>query len=68
MNQTFIPDYSVRAVSDVFYLAVKRNLYMAAKRATLMERSKSILGSELGSVEPIDYEVEKVRRNSIVLG
>lgn len=60
MNQTFIPDYSVRPVSDVFYVAIKRNLYLAAKRATLMERSKNILGSELGSIEPIDYEVEKV--------
>lgn len=59
MNQTFIPDYSVRAVSDVFYVAIKRNLYLAAKRATLMERSKK-LGSNTGSIEPIDYEVEKV--------
>lgn len=60
MNQTFIPDYSVRAISDVFYVAIKRNLYLAAKRATLMERSKK-LGSNTGSIEPIDYEVEKVR-------
>lgn len=51
----FVPDYSVRAVSDVFYLTIKRALYLAAKRATLMEKSKRI-----GSDEPIDYEVEKV--------
>lgn len=61
VNQTFIPDYSVRAVSDVFYVAIKRNLYLAAKRATLMERSKK-LGGDLGSNEPIDLEVEKVIR------
>lgn len=60
MNQTFIPDYSVRATTDVFYVAIKRTLYLAAKRATLMEKSKRF-GSELGSNEPIDYEVEKVR-------
>lgn len=61
MNQTFIPDYSVRAITDVFYVAIKRTLYLAAKRATLMEKSKRF-GSELGSNEPIDYdyEVEKV--------
>lgn len=59
MNQTFVPDYSVRATTDVFYVAIKRTLYLAAKRATLMEKSKRF-GSELGSNEPIDYEVEKV--------
>lgn len=59
MNQTFVPDYSVRAITDVFYFAVKRTLYLAAKRATLMEKSKRF-GSDLGSNEPIDYEVEKV--------
>lgn len=59
MHQTFTPDYSVRAVTDVFYVAIKRTLYLAAKRATLMERSKRF-GSEMGSNEPIDYEVEKV--------
>lgn len=59
MHQTFVPDYSVRAITDVFYVAVKRTLYLAAKRATLMEKSKRF-GGELGSNEPIDYEVEKV--------
>lgn len=49
----------MRAVSDVCYVAIKRNLYLAAKRATLMERSKK-LGGDLGSNEPIDLEVEKV--------
>lgn len=61
MNQTFIPDYSVKAVTDVLYIAVKRSLYLAAKRATLMEKSKKF-GSELESNEPIDYEVEKVMK------
>lgn len=59
MHQTFVPDYSVRANTDVFYVAIKRTLYLAAKRATLMERSKRF-GSEMSSNEPIDYEVEKL--------
>lgn len=58
LRHTFVPDYSVRAVTDVLYLAMKRTLYLAAKRATLMERSQKI--EELGSSEPIDDEVEKV--------
>lgn len=63
MHQTFVPDYSVRAISDVLYVAIKRTLYLAAKRATLMEKSKRF-GGELGSNEPIDYEVEKVNNFS----
>lgn len=59
IDHTFLPDYTVRAVTDVCYVAVKRTLYLAAKRATLMERSKKY-GSEMGSSEPIDDEVEKV--------
>lgn len=59
LRHTFVPDYSVRAVTDVLYLAIKRTLYLAAKRATLMERSQK--NEELGSSEPIDEEVEKVK-------
>lgn len=58
LRHTFIPDYSVRAVTDVLYIAIKRTLYLAAKRATLMERSQKL--EEMGSSEPIDEEVEKV--------
>lgn len=57
LRHTFIPDYSVRAMSDVVYIVVKRSLYLAAKRATLMEQSKR-LGEH--SNEPFDDEVEKV--------
>lgn len=58
LRHTFIPDYSVRAISDVVYLVIKRSLYMAAKRATLMEQSKRTGGEH--SNEPIDDEVEKL--------
>lgn len=37
---TFIPDYMVRAVTDVVYLRVNRSLYQAAKSATLLERAQ----------------------------
>lgn len=57
INHSFLPDYSVRAVNDVCYLAIKRTLYLAAKRATLMERSQKY---EPCSNEPIDDEVEKL--------
>ncbi|KAF5300500.1 hypothetical protein FQA39_LY02299 [Lamprigera yunnana] len=40
LRHTFYPDYSVRACTDVLYMRIKRSLYLAAKRATLMERSQ----------------------------
>jgi metal transporter CNNM len=62
LRHTFIPDYSVKALTDVAYLAIKRSLYMAAKRATLMEHSKRLGGEH--SNEPLDDEVEKVKNLS----
>ncbi|XP_053670515.1 unextended protein [Anopheles nili] len=57
VRHAFIPDYTVKAVTDVLYLQIPRNLYLAAKRATLMERSNR-LGDQ--SMDPIDAEVEKL--------
>lgn len=56
MRHTFQPDYTVRACTEVLYLRVKRSLYLAAKRATLMERSQK----DNTSGEQFDDEVEKV--------
>lgn len=59
LRHTFVPDYSVRAVTEVLYIKIKRSLYMAAKRATLMERSqKDNTISSPG--DQFDDEVEKV--------
>lgn len=58
LRTTFIPDYSVKALSDVVYVLIKRSLFMAAKRATLMEQSKRMGHDSIN--EPIDDEVEKV--------
>lgn len=57
LRHTFVPDYSVRAVTDVVHLAVKRNLYLAAKRATLMERSQKCVST---GNDALDIEVERV--------
>jgi metal transporter CNNM len=57
LHHTFVPDYSVKAVTDLVYIVIKRSLYLAAKRATLMERSHKI-GDPSSEV---DDEVEKVR-------
>ncbi|XP_053693544.1 unextended protein [Sabethes cyaneus] len=57
LRHIFLPDYTVKAVTEVVYIQIKRNLYLAAKRATLMERSQR-LGDH--SLEPIDDEVEKL--------
>lgn len=58
VRQTFVPDYSVRAVADVIYIAIKRNLYLTAKKATLLEKSRKS-GTEPSCAE-FDDEVEKV--------
>ncbi|OAD52039.1 Metal transporter CNNM2 [Eufriesea mexicana] len=57
LRYTFVPDYTVRAVSEVFYVKVKRSLYLAAKRATLLERSQK---DSLPGQEQFDDEVEKL--------
>ncbi|KAG5328015.1 CNNM2 protein, partial [Acromyrmex charruanus] len=57
LRHTFIPDYTVRAVTEVFYVKVKRSLYLAAKRATLLERRQK---DPLPSQEQFDDEVEKL--------
>lgn len=57
MRHIFQPDYTVRACTEVLYLRVKRSLYLAAKRATLMERSQKDTAT---SGEQFDDEVEKV--------
>lgn len=56
IRHNFQPDYTVRACTEVLYLRVKRSLYLAAKRATLMERSQK----DNASGEQLDDEVEKV--------
>ncbi|XP_060824579.1 unextended protein isoform X2 [Bombus pascuorum] len=58
LRYTFVPDYTVRAVTEVFYVKIKRSLYLAAKRATLLERSQK--DSLPGQEQQFDDEVEKL--------
>lgn len=57
IRQTFVPDYSVRACADVIYIAIKRSLYLTAKKATLLEKSRK---SGTFSGEAFDDEVERL--------
>ncbi|CAH2244309.1 jg19673 [Pararge aegeria aegeria] len=59
LRHTFVPDYSVRAIAEVYYLTIKRSMYLAAKRATLME--KGVLNKG-GTNEQIEPEVDKLLR------
>ncbi|XP_049883189.1 unextended protein-like [Pectinophora gossypiella] len=57
LRHTFVPDYSVRAITELHYLTVKRSLYLAAKRATLMEKGALSKGA---TNEQFDTEVDKL--------
>lgn len=57
IRQTFVPDYSVRVSADVIYIAIKRSLYLTAKKATLLEKSRK---SGTFSSETFDDEVERL--------
>lgn len=59
LRHTFQPDYTVRACTEVLYMKLRRNLYMAAKRATLMERSQKD-NTTNSPGDQFDDEVEKV--------
>ncbi|KAJ8317655.1 hypothetical protein KUTeg_005559 [Tegillarca granosa] len=39
-NSPYIPDFSIRAISQLLFLRLRRAQYIAARRATLMGRSK----------------------------
>ncbi|KAG7298440.1 hypothetical protein JYU34_018066 [Plutella xylostella] len=61
LRHTFVPDYSVRAITELYYITVKRSMYLAAKRATLMEKGALNKG---GTNEQIEPEVDKLLRAS----
>ena len=57
VKSTFIPDYTVKAISEIIYIQIKRSMYMAAKRATLMERTHT-KGS--AQADQFDCELDKI--------
>jgi metal transporter CNNM len=62
LRHTFVPDYTVRAITEVFYVRIKRSLYLAAKRATLMDLAKKGTQAE----DHFDDEMEKVSNFSMM--
>ncbi|KAL0853107.1 hypothetical protein ABMA27_012875 [Loxostege sticticalis] len=65
LRHTFVPDYSVRAIAELYYLTIKRSMYLAAKRATLMEKGALNKG---GTNEQIEPEVDKLLSEGDCLG
>ncbi|XP_066278503.1 metal transporter CNNM4-like isoform X8 [Branchiostoma lanceolatum] len=53
----YVPDYSVRAVTDVQYIRIRRAHYMAARQATLLERQpRTPAGSESEDIFGKEWE------------
>ncbi|XP_046386998.1 unextended protein isoform X2 [Ischnura elegans] len=57
LRHTFVPDYSVRAITDVVYIRIRRSMYLAAKRASLMERSQK--GDPKPGLDLFENELER---------
>lgn len=56
-NLQYIPDYTVRVVTDIMYLKIPRSLYKQAVRATLLEREQEGKSTD-GIVSEIGQERE----------
>ena len=57
--QPFVPDYTIKAVTDVLYLKIKRSTYSRALKASLMGKKASHSG-ELNDRE-LENLLEKVQ-------
>lgn len=57
VEYAFVPDFTVRALTDLSYVLIKRSRYLAAKRATSKLEE---LNAGNVSNEPIDDEVKEV--------
>uniref|UniRef100_A0A182LW72 CNNM transmembrane domain-containing protein n=1 Tax=Anopheles culicifacies TaxID=139723 RepID=A0A182LW72_9DIPT len=68
-RNNFTPDYTVKAITDVLYLQISRILYLAAKRATLMERSQKLGDQSMDlndpEVEQLMHSLDKGDQNSL---
>lgn len=62
-NFVFVPDYSVKAVSDVLYVKITRTTYMRAVKASLMTKKQSNL-SEMIEKE-LDSFLDKVNEDDL---
>lgn len=59
----YIPDYTVRAITDVEFIKIRRHQYVAAQRATLMERRpKTPRGTEQLDEDAFKAEWQKANQ------
>ena len=63
--QAFVPDYTIKAVSDVLYLKIKRSTYSRALKASLMGKKASHSG-ELNERE-LENLLEKVNKSFSII-
>eukprot|EP00094_Tigriopus_californicus_P003006 TCALIF_02895-PA protein Name:"Similar to CNNM2 Metal transporter CNNM2 (Homo sapiens)" AED:0.03 eAED:0.03 QI:0/0/0/0.5/1/1/2/0/940 len=61
----FVPDYTVKAVSDVLYLRIKKSLFLAAAKATAMTNKAISSGGTHGDVNEnaLDHYLESVNED-----
>ena len=64
--QAFIPDYTIKAVTDVLYLKIKRSTYSRALKASLMGKKAGHSGAPLNERE-LENLLEKVNKHSLKL-
>jgi hypothetical protein len=57
-GQTFVTDYTVRAITDVVYFCLSRILYQAACSATVLERTQR--GDATKRISDCDSNLEHV--------
>lgn len=58
-KDVYVPDYTVRALTSLEYVKVRRHQYLAARRATMMERepgSPDLASSAGGEEDPFAVE------------
>jgi len=65
-NQTFITDYTVRAVTDVVLFRVSRSLYQAARNATLLERAQRDVNETNNELDRVLNSANKEEAESVM--
>lgn len=56
---SFVPDYTVRAVTELWYIKIHRSLYIAAYRATQLERQQK---NDVTSEDVFSAELERMMK------
>ena len=56
----FVPEYTVKAVTDVLYLRIKKSTYIAAAKASMMNKKQEKTGVEVLNERELERYLEKV--------